>query len=411
LTIVDVNVKAIDYSARYLYPNRTVEIKTSERNITTPIRAATSYEYHEKAKVPTDIPINNPIFINIEKLDYSRFEKLLKTNHYFAKIMRKIDLNNRLAQYSNLRLTLLQPTVTSKRDPKTGEKIRDSPMEHLKQNPALREKFLRFIIRLQQEVGLNPITIPFLELPFHTFQETVTQVSKSLEKINLQTIFFVDINYTDFEPAIELLANELQSKMIGLIFRRYRSFPLSYEALSKYIDRDIVFFAVQVYRYDSYYDDISTMHYLPFFGNDIYAVETPAPYGSSTKGEQVEPPKDRLQYVRLFDKESLRVVPIAATQSTLEKLKDEYHNDIIIRSIIDNFHEARTDDSKYKVLRAFSKVNELHSSSSEFERFQDYVRQNSTKDYIQEKRFLQTTLQKAKQYSVERSPSKQAKLM
>jgi len=390
-----------------LYPNRTIEIKTkpSRQTILTPTRAASSYEYREKAKVPTDIPINNQISVDIEKLSYTRFEKLLTTNHYFGKMMRRMDLNNRLAQYSDLRVTLLQPTISPKKDPKTKRKIRDSPMEILQKDSSLRERFIRFIIRLQQETGLNIITIPFLNLPFHVFQGMITEIDKSLERIDRQALFFVDMGYEKFESAIELIADELEATMIGLIFKRYRRFPLSYEVLSRYIDKDVAFFTVQVNRYDTNYDDISTMHYLPFFGNDIYAVKTPAPFGPSKKDEEEEPtrppkpPKDRLRYIRLFDKKSLRVRPVSYEPSIIEKLADEYRHDDIIINILENYREASSDDEKYKVLRAFSKVSELNSSLSEFERFQDYVGQNSTRDYIQEKETLQRTLNYARRYS------------
>lgn len=404
--MVDVKVKAIDYSARYLYPNRTIEIKTktSREGILTPIRAATSYEYKEKARVPTDIPINNQISVNIEMLSYNRFEKLLTTNHYFGKLMRRMDLNNRLAQYSDFRVTLLQPTITPKKDPKTKRKIRDSPMEILQKNSSLRERFIRFIIKLQQATGLDIITIPFLNLPFHVFQDMITEIDKSIERIDRQALFFVDIGYEKFESAIELIADELEATMVGLIFKRYRSFPLSYEVLSRYIDKDIAFFTVQVNRYDSNYDDISTMHYLPFFGNDVYAVKTPAPFGPSKKTEEEptrppKPPQDRLQYIRLFDKESLRVSPVSYEPAIVEKLANEYRHDDIVTNILENYREASSDDEKYKVLRAFSKVSELNSSLSEFERFQDYIRQNSTRDYIQEKKTLQRTLRLVRRYS------------
>jgi len=410
LTITDVRVKTIDDSAHYLYPNRTIEIKTSGRSILTPMRAATSYEYHEKAKVPTDIPINNPIVIDVEKLDSSRFEKLLTTNHYFGKLMRKLDLNNRLAQHADLRLTLLQPTVTPKKDVKTGAKLQDSPMNILKQDHALREKFIRFIIRLHQEAGLSPITIPFVELPFHTFQEVVRQINRSLERLNEQPVFFVDLNYTNFEQAIDFLANEIQSKMIGLIFRRFRQYPLSYDTLSKYVDKDIAFLAAQVYRYDPYYDDISAMHYLPFFGNDIYAVEIPTPFSSSAKGDHIRPPQDRLKYIRFYDEKSLQVSPLASRESVIDRLASEFRSDAIISSILQHYREARTDDSKYKVLNAFSKVNELNTSSLEFERLQNYIKQSSTKEYVEEKKVLQDTLNKVRQEAPNSLSSKQTRL-
>jgi len=412
LTIVDVKVKTVDHSAKYLYPNRTIEIKTSGQSVMTPIRAATYYEYQEKAKVPTDIPLNNQISINVENLSHNRFDKLLTTNHYFTKLQRRIELSNRLAQYSDLRLVLLRPTVSPQIDKKTGKVIRSSPMELLAQNPALRDKFIRFLLKMQYDVGLNPISIPFLRLPFNAFRDVITQIDKSLEKIDRQPLFFVDLNYDDFESAIDLIVNKLESKMVGLYFRRFSSYPQSYEVLSRYIETDVAFTTVQVDRYDYNYDDISTMHYLPFLGNDVYAVKTPSPFGRSiTEEEGKGPPQDRLAYVRLFDKESLRVRPITLARTTVERLADEYKDDSLITTILDNYDEANTDYAKYKVLRAFSKVSEVNSSLSEFSRLRDYIEESSTRDYVQEKQILRKTLQEARQHAVRPSSLKQAKLI
>lgn len=115
-------------------------------------------------------------------------------------------------------------------------------------------------------------------------------------------------------------------------------------------------------------------------------------------------------YVRFFDKESLRVRPVRVAATTIEKLAQEYRNDALIPSILNNYDEANTDDAKYKVLRAFSKVSELNSSLSEFTRFQDHIKEGSTREYIQEKQILQNTLQEARQHSAKRSSLKQTKL-
>ncbi len=124
---------------------------------------------------------------------------------------------------------------------------------------------------------------------------------------------------------------------------------------------------MQVSRHDADYDAISTMHYLPFSGNDVYAVQTPPPF-EGRRG--IEPLRDHLKYVRFFDKTSLSIKQSRLAQPTINELADEYRNDKIMTNILDNYNEANTDHAKYQVLRAFSKVSERKSCSSEFERFQ-----------------------------------------
>jgi len=390
--ITEVKVKDIDYSARYLYPSRIIEIKTKGQDIFTPMRAATAYEYNEKAKVPTEITIDNPVSVSVENLNNIRFEKFLKTNTYFSKLMRKIELYNRLLQYSDLKLFLLKPTTTPKKDPKTKEIIIDSPMTILKHHTNIREKFLRFLIRLQLEIDLNPITIPFIDLPLQTFQNISLEIVKSLEKINREPLFFIDIKYKEFEPAIDWLVNHLESKAIGLYYRPFRNFPLNYDVLSRYVDVDVAFITTQIRRYDPTHYDISTMHYLPFFGNDIYAVLKPPSYFNRRFGLS-ELQRDRLRSIRLFDRESLCLKQIRFASSTINKLEEKYRDDVVINSILKNYQEANEDADKLKILRAFTKINELKESTSEFIRFQEYVRQNSANDYIQQKNVLKRTLQ------------------
>lgn len=376
--ITDVKVKDIDDSARYLYPSRRIEIKIKGKTILTPNRAATSYEYNEKGKVPTDISIKNPITINVEHLTRPRFDKFLQTNNYYSRLLRKIELNNRLSQYSELYLPLFKPTSSS--------------MQILKGDIKSLDRFLKFIIRLQIEVGLNPITIPYVELPLQTYKETSYEITKSLEKIDRQPLFFVDLKYDDFQSIIDWFTTELQLNAVGLYPKAYRLYPLNYDVLSRYVDKDVAFISAQIKRYDSRHYDISTMHYLPFFGNDIYAVEKPMAFGGGSRIGGRVIPQDNLRSIRIFDRNSLCVKQIRKSSDTIDDLLYEYRQEEEITNILNNYHEANTDDEKLKILRAFTKMSELLESSLEFNNLQDYVRQNSTNDYIQEKNELQKTL-------------------
>ncbi|MCW3990779.1 MAG: hypothetical protein NWE88_11980 [Candidatus Bathyarchaeota archaeon] len=390
--ITEVKVKEIDYGARYLYPSRRIEIKTTNNSIITPTRAATSYEFGQKTKVPADMPIKNQTTIDVENLNYTRLTKFLQTNDYYTKLMRKIELNNRLSQYSDLNLVLMRPTISPKRDKKTREILQESPMTLLTNNHSLRDRFIRFIIKIQQDLGLNPITIPFLDLSIQTYKEVTVQIAKSLERINRQPLFFLDMKYAEFEAALDWIVNELQSNAVGLYHKAHRTVPLNFDVLSRYVDKDVAFISAQVRRYDPSHEDISTMHYLPFLGNDLYAVATPQPFGVRETDSGIGV-KDRLRSIRLFDKDSLCLKRIRGASSIIDELEYEYRSDSSITDILRNYHEANTDADKLTVLRAFSKISELKDSSSEFINLQEYVKQGSTRDYVQEKQVLQKTLQ------------------
>jgi hypothetical protein len=91
-------------------------------------------------------------------------------------------------------------------------------------------------------------------------------------------------------------------------------------------------------------------------------------------------------------------------------LSNQYEKDSIIENILEHYEEVRTDEDKYSVLNALSKVTELNSSFAEFTSFQKYVNDNSTKDYLQEKKVLQEALRKERQYSTGSNAFNQSRL-
>jgi hypothetical protein len=392
---IDVKIKSLDESTQFLYPSsRSIEIRTKSNSIMTPTRAATDYEYHQKARVPTDIPVDNPVYASVQDLSFSEFDKFMHQNGYYAKLIRKMELKSRLSQYSDLRLFLVKPTKSDRKDDATGE-TRYAPMTLLKQNSALLERFIRFIIQMQLEAEVNPITIPFIELPFSAYKKLVVQAARDIESKGKQPVFFIDLGYENFEEIIDLLANQLDLNLIGLYFKSYRYAHLSYEVLREYFSRDVAFFATHVNRTDL--NDISTMHYLPFFGNDIYAIKRPIGFQKMVRDDEGRKTKILPEYsvnkIQFFDKESLRVQPITKTPLLVDNYVNEYSHDFLIQNMLKNYRNADGFKDKYEVLSAFSKVSELRSSSKEFENFQRYVRQNSAIEYINEKAVLKRTLE------------------
>ncbi len=176
-----------------------------------------------------------------------------------------------------------------------------------------------------------------------------------------------------------------------MYFQPYRKAFTSYETLREYVDRDVAFFAIQVERLGL--NELATMHTLPFFGNDIYAVEKPRGFA------EIDPitgqPKRDVIYnpgnVRLFDKHTLAVKHITAVPFLVNELSKEYSRDPVIPTMLHNYVEA-TDKDLYEILSAFSKISELNSSSSEFKTFQKYIDENAAKEYLNEKPLLKKTL-------------------
>jgi hypothetical protein len=155
------------------------------------------------------------------------------------------------------------------------------------------------------------------------------------------------------------------------------------------------------------------MHYLPFFGNDIYSVKVPVPFGNSPEESQgggnisnsTNAVKD-ITHLRFFDRNSFQVTPITSHPKVIEELKQAYYRDPIIIDVLDNYQEAKFSDDKYTVVNALSKVTELQTSDAEFENFQQYIKSNSSKDYLDEKACLKKTLKDERTHSVRSKPFK-----
>jgi hypothetical protein len=280
LTSIEVRVKAVDEFSPFFYPSRTLEVKTSRGSIMTPVRAATFYEYNAKMKTPTAATIQSPILVNVKKLPPEVLHSLLTKNESFGSLLRKIEMANRAGQYASLRFTLLQPTKTSNPG---GDGI--TSMRILQRSTTAREKFLRLIIKLQQDAGMEIVTVPYIQLPFADMKKMIKDAHRDLMRLGLEPLFFVDVGHPQFEAIIRLLVDELKSNLVGLIQRRYAQYPLHYDFLRKYYNRNVAFLSVETKRYDEKFDDISTMHYLPFLGNDVYAVRVPTPFYERSERE------------------------------------------------------------------------------------------------------------------------------
>jgi hypothetical protein len=253
---------------------------------------------------------------------------------------------------------------------------------------------------MQLAIGSDVVTIPVLDLPFSTMKGVFDDVSKSVERAGSQAFFVVDMKNSRFTQIVDYLIEDLRSNMIGLVYRDYLKNIHNYETVFRYADKDVAFVSLQVERFDENRENISTMHCLPFLTNDIYSVEIPAFGGPSKNRKKSGAP--RLDRVKLFDRTTLQVNKIVSFVNLEHKLKTEYGDDVIVRDILENYREAEYDNDirKIQTLTAFSKVDELKSSSAEFSNLQQFINQESSKDYISEKKTLGKALSQVAQPSL-----------
>jgi hypothetical protein len=292
--------------------------------VSTPARAATLYEYNQKGRVPTETTIDNPISLSIRKLNASKIEQILKENGAFHKLFTNIRAADNMMRYSTFRAHILDITSTPIID-ENKKQIGPSGIEFLQRNEKLRERFLRFIIKMQIDLGLEVVTIPYLNLPFTDYKSLIKDVTNGLRTNNLEPFLIFDLDYNEghnFEDVISFLLKDIGIKLLGFRNKSFARNAVSYDILSKYVDHDIALFSYDVERADIYNSQISTMHYLPFFGEDIYAVKSPRYKPKDNKNTHL-PKAVEKEVIKIFEPNTLLIRPASERiQSSKEILKE-----------------------------------------------------------------------------------------
>lgn len=381
MKIEKVAVKEIDDSIPFLYPSRIVEIKTTKGTIRTPNRCATSYEFNRKQELPTTIPLDNRATIYSKKLTSKEIGNLLSGNEEFGILLESIEKMNRLAEYSDLHISEFQLFKSAGKGP--------SPIEILSTNDNL-NKFMRMYLRLHEEANNDIIPIPHLDLARDQLKSTYKTAEKAIEKINRQSVYSLDLAYPYFAEALNFIINDLQSNCVNLIYRRYRNVPQSYEELRKYARKDIAFIMTDVERANFNNSDLSVMHYMPFFGNDLYAVQPPTGFPKKSKTGEKKKKVRNIGNLRLLNRKELTIKPIIENTISNQDILNELNSseETTLKFYLDNVDKAQNDDQIYKIINSLTRIHELQGSTKEFTVLGAYVKQHSAIDYVKSKKQL-----------------------
>jgi len=396
LTLKSIKIKAIDEKSPYFFPTRSLEIRTSEHRIITPTRASTIYEFNQRAEIPATLPIDNPISFAVKKMNIKRINDFLQLNGSYKNLSKKILTDDDMLKYSSIRGHVIQPTINNqyKKNKKTGksEKI-ESGVNYLLRNKSLREKFIRFIIKIQTDAGLETISIPYLKQPLTEYQEMAKKISKELRKQDREPLFVIDLGYPKrgvFQELLNYLINDLETKLFAFPNKSFSSAAVSYDALSQLVEKEVGFFSIDVNRNDIYHDDISKMHCTPFVGTDAYSVRT-----IQFIPDPDEPKKERTkESIKFFNKENLLIEPSEsrmADRDILLKEMGELKNNQI-KEILEDYPNQTSDEGYVNTLSAISKTHELKASTNEFETLHKRIKSDESTEYVKEHDFLTKTL-------------------
>ena len=386
MTLTSVSVKDIDDKSAYGYPKRVVEFKTKNGNFQTPARAITNHEFAQKVTAATDVTYDPDITIMVKRLNYDHLSNFLKTDAPFENLSGQLRTQLERGQNSKINLSLLK--LTSSKDNK-----KRTPHQLL-QNKRIRDKFLRMIIQLQKGQGLDTITIPYIALPETESKKMIKDVSDYLEKENLNGVFFFDMN-KKFPTLLKYSVDEIGLPLIGINYKRYTSAIQSYETIRDYYDKDVGFFMDDTIRDDSKNENMSSMHFMPFLGCDVFSSFVPT-VGRGSEGTF----KERVGKIKFFHKKPLTVDRLIDENIDVEQILDEINRpkDEKIRSMLSDLDDIPKDEIETRLsrIRSFSKVHEAKASKDEFPELRKHIKDRSTKDYVDDgkKKILKRTVSK-----------------
>ena len=406
----DVKVKSIDQKSPYFYPARRIEITTSEKRIITPSRAATLYEYNKKSEIPTDIPFENEISVSLKKLNKNKLINFLKGNGLYSRWSKDMFDTSDTMKYSPFTAHIIQPTISNvKKKGKDGKtSVTESGVEYLRKNKSLRERFLRLIIKMQSDIGLDVITIPYLNLPLSEYEELVKSVTRELHRENKEPMFVFDLEYQKrgdkFEDAMKFLIDKAKSKLIAFPNKSFQNSAVSYDILSGYSEKEVAFVTFEVERAYKTGDTLSKMHSHPFIGHDIYAVKTPRYFPPADESVETAPYVKQKESIQFFNPDNLLIQSSTERIKNIPKILDEIDqkDNRWMKTILNDFEKIKTEQDEIYIIDAISKIHELKSSTAEFEEVKKRIKSEESTEYIKEQTYLSnrlSTLKKKKKKS------------
>jgi hypothetical protein len=255
---------------------------------------------------------------------------------------------------------------------------------------------------MQVDLGLEIITIPFLNLPLQDYKLLIKEITNGVRNQNLEPFFIFDLDYgknNKFEDAISFFIKDMGIKLLGLRHKSFARNAVSYDILSNYVNSDVALFSYDVDRADMHNSDISTMHYLPFLGEDVYAVKSPkfkpkADNKANSQKNMNPVTHEKKEAIRIFDPRALLIRPASERIRNVDNILQEMDQvgNTRLFALIDEYDRTKTNPDELTIFRALSKFHELKSSTKEFEKLQKIVKSSESTEYIKDKDYLKSSL-------------------
>lgn len=238
--------------------------------------------------------------------------------------------------------------------------------------------------------------VPHLCLPLSDAKKVARE---AISRLGGQPLFSLDMGYPQFADLLDYLADDLHAAMVNLRYRKRRDVSQHYLHLESLAGRDVAFLMTGVARMDNDHGNLSTMHYMPFLGSDLFAVEAPLPVISAARERRaVSAPRAgrprNISNLKALHRDELTILKITDPRMSERAVLDLGGNPVSedLRITVDNVKEAERDPKKYSIINAVTRIQELLGSTAEFRKMASHIKERSSRDYVRGKKDLEARL-------------------
>jgi len=376
--------------------------------VETPLRAATRKQLESKKYIPTYSTLDNEIII----VDFPMTGSDLSEeglNRFFRR--RLLSLGHLYGELHSLHYLIpyFYPTGSEARE--------------LTRNVELLKKvYIDALVLgsrdLEKTYEISSILIPPLSLDLSSYEGFLRQVTKVLEKYDVQVIPVIDLKYSGFSDIMRFITEGLELKAVGLMYRKIRTEITKYIKLRKvYMYRDVLLMMINVPKHHEIANmpDFAVAHLMNFVGIDVISTSlsrripvmgtvryTPTgvePGFRLLNREELTLPLitklTKHEALRLFEdagitKEDPKVGDIVEVLTNKQKLQERLARISLKMSSAERRHQREATE-ELKRMYSITVFQEIKSSTKEFARLRDVIARNELSEYLKEK----TNLKKA----------------
>jgi len=347
----------------------TLTIKHNNGIIDTPNRLVNRYDLNAKDQIGADIPLTraSKSFMIQESINPEKLNDVLTKNGYLGELLTKIKpITNRVETSDSLKF--LYPSLTA---------------ESFSQLDTEKKKFdyVRFFCNLAKQLNLESITLPVID--------NVAKMNMRVTNFGLQFIPTLDLKIDTqiFEKQLDE-CRQIGSHEIPIISLKFAQYPKANKTYDLIMDnfdhihedaQAIMMVDAPRALYSSEELNVSALHYGSFITADLI-VE------SYTGGGGVNINKK----VRLFCKNDLitQVLQPKDNKFDVEQEKQVFPNDKKLQELLEKIAKNSLTEQDWKNNRPkyLSRAHENVRTRTEFKNLHKNIESNSTKDYLKEKR-------------------------